>query len=97
MSFLETTVTLNFSAPINQMGYGISGLNISKALTEAGHTVALFTISNIDVPETYHEMLRPLIIGKNAENIEDGLISMLPRLDSGINTTCLNLLVVAQK
>lgn len=61
MSFLETTVNINFSAPINQLGYGVAGLNLSKVLSEAGHTVSLFTISNIDAPEAYHEMLKPLI------------------------------------
>ena len=61
MGFLETTLNVNLSTPINQLGYGIAGLNIAKALTEAGHTVALFTISNVEAPEEYHEMLRPLI------------------------------------
>jgi len=61
MGFLETTLNVNLSAPINQLGYGITGLNIAKALTESGHTVALFTISNVEAPEEYHEMLRPLI------------------------------------
>jgi hypothetical protein len=44
MSFLETTVNINLSAPINQLGYGVTGLNLSKVLSEAGHTVSLFTI-----------------------------------------------------
>ena len=37
MSFLDTTHSINLACPINQLGYGVSGLNISKALIELKH------------------------------------------------------------
>ena len=47
---------INLVAPINQLGYGVVGLNILKALVELGHTVSLFPIGEIKV-----ENSRPLI------------------------------------
>ena len=61
MSFLESTVSMNLLAPLNQLGYGVTGLNLSTALTKAGHTVALFPIGNIDVPDQYGELIRPMM------------------------------------
>jgi glycosyltransferase involved in cell wall biosynthesis len=40
---------LNLVAPINQLGYGVVGLNVLKALVEQGHTVSLFPIGNVEV------------------------------------------------
>ncbi len=61
MSFLDTTHNINLSCPINQLGYGIAGLNIANALDNLKQSVSLFTIGSIDVPEVYHEKLKTLI------------------------------------
>lgn len=37
---------VNLVAPINQLGYGVVGCNVLKALHEAGHTVSYFPIGN---------------------------------------------------
>ena len=58
MSFLNTTRTFNLTAPINQLGYGVTGLNITKSLMELGHGVSLFALGPVDAPKEYHEMLR---------------------------------------
>jgi len=57
MSFLETTKDFNFTAPINQLGYGVAGLNILKALAESGHTVALYVLGQIDADPEKHKAL----------------------------------------
>ena len=44
MAFLDTTYNINLSAPINQLGYGVAGLNIANALAELKHTNSLFVI-----------------------------------------------------
>ena len=61
MAFLDTTYNINLSAPINQLGYGVAGLNIANALAELKHTISLFVIGNVDVPEQYHEGLKQMI------------------------------------
>lgn len=61
MSFLDTTHSINLACPINQLGYGVSGLNISKALVELKQDVALFPIGNIEAPEEYTPLLKSVI------------------------------------
>lgn len=61
MTFLESTQNINLSCPINQLGYGVTGLNIAKALHELKHSVALYVIGNLDAPESYHEALKQMI------------------------------------
>ena len=61
MSFLDTTHSINLACPINQLGYGVAGLNISKALGDLGHSVSLFVIGNLEAPENYHENLKQII------------------------------------
>jgi glycosyltransferase involved in cell wall biosynthesis len=60
MAFLDTTHNLNISAPINQLGYGLTGLNLSLALHELKNSVALFAIGNVEAPPQYHEDLKQL-------------------------------------
>jgi len=40
-------MNINLVAPINSLGYGLSGLNITKALVNLGHKVALFPMGNM--------------------------------------------------
>lgn len=40
-------MNINLVAPINHLGYGVVGLNILKALSEAGHGVAYFPIGEV--------------------------------------------------
>tara|TARA_R110000824_G_scaffold187701_3_gene368963 strand:+ start:190 stop:1314 length:1125 start_codon:yes stop_codon:yes gene_type:complete len=61
MTFLDTTHSINLSCPINQLGYGLSGLNITKSLMELKQDVALFPIGNIEAPDEYTEMLKSAI------------------------------------
>lgn len=49
---------LNITAPVNQLGYGIVGLNIVKAAAELGHTIALWFIGSVHAPESAHGVLR---------------------------------------
>ena len=58
MSFLETTRKFNITAPVNQLGYGVTGFNVTKSLMELGHNVALFTLGPVDVPKEHHDLLR---------------------------------------
>lgn len=41
-------MNINLVAPINSLGYGLAGLNITKALVELGHKVALFPVGNMN-------------------------------------------------
>ena len=61
MSFLSTTHNINISAPINQLGYGLTGLNLSLALHELKNSVALFSIGQLEAPPKYHEDLKQLM------------------------------------
>jgi len=61
MGFLNSTHNINLSCPINQLGYGVTGLNLSKALSDLKQTVALFVIGNVEAPEQYHEDLKQMI------------------------------------
>ena len=61
MAFLDSTQNINLSCPINQLGYGIAGLNIAKALHDMKHSVGLSVIGNLDAPEDYHEDLKQMI------------------------------------
>ena len=61
MSFLDTTHSINLACPINQLGYGVSGLNITKALIELKQDVALKPIGAIEAPEEYTPILKAAI------------------------------------
>ena len=61
MSFLSTTHNINISAPINQLGYGLTGLNLSLALHELKNSVALFSIGQLEAPPKYHADLKQLM------------------------------------
>ena len=61
MAFLDSTQNVNMLCPINQLGYGVTGLNISKALHDAKHSVALFVVGNLEAPEPYHQDLKQMI------------------------------------
>jgi glycosyltransferase involved in cell wall biosynthesis len=50
-------VRINLSVPINQLGYGVVGLNVLKALSEAGHEPALWPEGPVEVPACYHPLL----------------------------------------
>jgi glycosyltransferase involved in cell wall biosynthesis len=50
-------VRINLSTPINQLGYGIAGLNILDGLVNQGHDVALFPYDVTDVPANKSEIV----------------------------------------
>ena len=68
MAFLDSTLNINLSCPINQLGYGIAGLNIAKALHDLKHSVGLFVIGNLEAPENYHEDLKQMISNSRIPN-----------------------------
>ena len=49
---------INIITPINQLGYGIAGLNIVNGLHKAGHRVALFVIGQAEAPSNYHTVIK---------------------------------------
>ena len=61
MGFLDSTQNINLSCPVNQLGYGVTGLNIAKSLHELKHSIALYVIGDIEVPEDYHEDIKQMI------------------------------------
>ena len=56
--FLTSTQDFNIITPLNQLGYGLTGINIVKSLAELGHNIALFLLGNPDVPYAYQEVLK---------------------------------------
>ena len=54
-------MNLNVISPINQLGYGIAGLNIVKALSELEHDVSLFTIGHVEAPPDYSNVLQSCV------------------------------------
>lgn len=61
MGFLDSTRNINFLCPINQLGYGVAGLNITTALHKLNQSVGLSVIGNLEAPEAYHENLKQMI------------------------------------
>lgn len=49
---------ININAPINNLGYGVVGLNVVGGLDRLGHRPALWPIGEVDAPEEQHDMLR---------------------------------------
>lgn len=54
-------MNLNFSAPINQVSYGITGLNLLKAAKRRGHEVALWPIGLVEAPPQDHALIQEAI------------------------------------
>lgn len=52
---------INLMAPINQLGYGIVGLNVLKALSETGNEVSLFYIGPMEAPPEHHPLIKRCI------------------------------------
>jgi hypothetical protein len=48
---------INLNTPINQLGYGIAGLNICEQLVASGHEVALHTIGQMQAPTAKQAVL----------------------------------------
>ena len=58
MAFLQSTQKFNITAPINQLGYGVTGLNIVKSLLEGGQDVSLFVLGQIQADPNLHGFLK---------------------------------------
>ena len=52
---------LNVISPINQLGYGIAGLNIVKSLSELEHEISLFIIGQPEAGPEHANMLKSCI------------------------------------
>ncbi len=61
-------MNLNLMAPINQLGYGIVGLNLLKGLAGEGCTVSLFPIGGIEAPPETHSLISAAI--SNAQQFD---------------------------
>lgn len=48
---------INLTAPVNQLGYGVVGLNVALALDRGGHAPALWFLGGIDAPPEHHAAL----------------------------------------
>lgn len=49
---------INYTAPINQLGYGIVGVNILKSLCDLGHDIALWPISQIEIEPSLEKYIK---------------------------------------
>ena len=58
MAFLESTKKFNIIAPINQLGYGVTGLNVIKSLLSSGHDVSLFVLGQLQADPKLHDFLK---------------------------------------
>jgi glycosyltransferase involved in cell wall biosynthesis len=54
-------VAVNLQTPINQLGYGIVGLNLALALERAGQQPVLWPLGAVEAPEQHHNALRAMI------------------------------------
>ena len=54
-------MNLNVISPINQLGYGIAGLNIVKSLSELEHEISLFIIGQAEAGPEHTDMLKSCI------------------------------------
>lgn len=53
-------ITLNFTAPINSLGYGVCGLNLLRSLSEL-FDVAYWPIGQVEAPAEHHDLIRGAI------------------------------------
>jgi glycosyltransferase involved in cell wall biosynthesis len=70
MGFLQSTRELNIIAPVNQLGYGVTGINFVKGINEAGHTPALTVLGHPDVPEDDVEIIQEAVNASKTPNWE---------------------------
>lgn len=52
---------INVLAPINSLGYGVAGLNMTAQLAQAGYRVALFPIGPSEVPAPYSPLIQDTV------------------------------------
>jgi len=52
---------VNLSAPVNQLGYGIVGLNVLAGLRRQGHSPALWVLGLPEVPEQHRDLVNEAI------------------------------------
>ena len=70
MGFLDSTLDINLVTPLNQLGYGIAGLNIMDSLTKAGHTVSLSLLGQSQVPHRYADSFKTSADNGKAPNFD---------------------------
>ena len=58
---MVNTMNLNYTAPINPLGYGVLGLNLLKALVNEGVEVAYFPISDVQTEPSHHAMIQEAV------------------------------------
>ena len=61
MTFLDSTLDINLVTPLNQLGYGIAGINIMDALSKMGHNVAISVLGQPQVPHSYSESFKDAV------------------------------------
>ena len=65
-----STKALNYLAPINPLGYGVVGLNLFMALTQAGVDIKLWPIGQVDAAPSYVPFLQEAIDNRHRYNIK---------------------------
>ena len=70
MGFLQSTRDLNIIAPVNQLGYGVTGINFVKGVTELGHSPSLTVLGNPDVPEEDVKVIQEAVNNSKTPNWE---------------------------
>ena len=61
---------INIITPINQLGYGITGLNIVDSLYRDDHRVALWVIGQVEAPPSFHPMIKECLENAKMPNFE---------------------------
>lgn len=54
-------MNINYTAPINRLGYGVVGLNLAMGLKTLGHRLALWPLGNVEVEDRHAPAIREMI------------------------------------
>ena len=72
---------INIISPINQLGYGIAGLNIVNTLHKDGYEVALSIIGQGEAPPEYHPMIKECVDNAKMPNFNAPCIRIWHQFD----------------
>lgn len=54
-------MNINIQAPVNDMGYGVTGLQLIIALNRLGYNISLWPIGNMNAAQNYHTTLQDMV------------------------------------
>ena len=84
MGFLDSTMDINLVTPLNQLGYGIVGINIMDSLIKAGHSVSLSLLGQPQVPHRYTESFNAALDNGKIPNFEAPCIRIWHQYDMSL-------------